>query len=112
MEKLLAALHLDQPDSLKRALVALLGAGAAVAIPALNPVLASHGLPSIPADAVTPAVATMAGLLATFLLQSGVKAGMVAIADAEAAGDAAGAAVPAPGPAAAVVDAMAGKVSP
>ncbi len=93
LTNLLAALHLDQPDSLKRALAALFGGIATVALPALNPVLAAHGLPSIPAESIPGAMAALAGLTATFLLQSGANAAVAKLADAKAAGATAAAAV-------------------
>ena len=103
MTKLLAALHLDSPDSLKRAIVFLLSAVASLGI---NPLLVKENLPPI-SDANLLA---FAGIVTGFLLQSGAKAGMQAIADAKIVGAVAAAAV-VPGPAAeAVVDAMSGKV--
>lgn len=74
---ILTALHLDSPDSLKRAIATALGAGVVLAAPLLK----SHGLP-VPSDEV---LLGFAGLVATFVLQSGVKAAAVAHAEAIAA---------------------------
>ena len=103
MTKFLATLHLDSPDSLKRAIAALLSS---IALLAVNPLLESKGIPPI-SDANLLA---FAGIITGYLLQSGAKAGMQAIADARAAGDAAGLAVVVKSDAGAVVDVMAGRV--
>lgn len=87
MEKILAAFHLDSPDSLKRALATILGGAALLG---LNPYLQSKGLPPV-SDEVLMSVA---GVLATFILQSGLKSRAQVIADAEAAGAKAAAAAP------------------
>lgn len=73
----LAAFHLDSPDSLKRALVTLMGGAVLLAAP----LLASHGIP-VPSDGV---LEVFAGLVAAFVLQSGAKAAVVAHAEAIAA---------------------------
>lgn len=92
MTSLLASLHLDQPDSLKRALASLLGF---VALVVVNPILVSKGLPPV-SDAN---LAVAAGVLATYLLQSGANA----VARTKAEGAAAAAAVVTPADAAKVL---------
>jgi len=82
MGAILAALHLDSPDSLKRALTTGLGA---VALLAINPLLAKWGLP--PLSDVT--IGSVASVIAMFVLQSGLKSKAEIIANAEAAGVAA-----------------------
>lgn len=79
MDKILAALHLDSPDSLKRALTSGLGA---LALLAINPLLAKWGIP--PISDVT--IGSVAMLITTFILQSGLKSKAQIISDAEAAG--------------------------
>lgn len=74
MTKLLEALHLDSPDSLKRFLVLVVSA----VVVLLSPLLARFGLP-VPDDT---AIAAFVGLISVFLLQSGAKS----IAAANAAG--------------------------
>ena len=86
MSALLAALHLDSPDSLKRVLVTLLG-GLCVLL--VNPLLAAKGLPPV-SDST---IAAFAGLLATFVLQSGANSAAGKLAAAKGAGDAAAAQV-------------------
>ena len=88
----LVALHLDSPDSLKRALASLFGF---VALVLVNPFLASKGLPPI-SDANLLAAA---GVLSTFILQSGANS----VARTAAAGNAAAAAVVTPSDAAKVL---------
>ena len=100
MEKILAAFHLDSPDSLKRAIATALGG---LVVLGLNPLLASKGLPTVSDGALQ----AFAGVVATFLLQSGYKAAQAQLATAKAAGDAAAAAVTPEG-AAAVVEAAKG----
>ena len=82
MEKLLAALHLDDPASLKRALTTILGA---VTLLGINPLLAKWNIP--PIDDAN--LAMVAGLLATSILQSGANSVTAKLAAAKAAGDAA-----------------------
>ena len=81
MTKVLETLHLDSPDSLKRFIVA--GLGALVVL--LHLLLAKYGIPA-PDDA---ALAVFGGIVATYLLQSGAKS----IAEANAAGKVAAAKV-------------------
>lgn len=97
---LLKALHLDSPDSLKRVLVTLIG-GLCVLL--VNPLLTAKGLPPVSDSAI----AAFAGLLATFLLQSGANSATAKLAAAQAAGAAAGAKVT-PGSADAVLERVAG----
>ena len=66
LASILAALHLDDPASLKRALTT--GVGAVVLL-AVNPVLEKYGIPPL-SDTV---VGVVAALLATFVLQSSSK---------------------------------------
>ncbi|MDP1826643.1 MAG: hypothetical protein Q8L48_25455 [Archangium sp.] len=73
MTKLLAALHLNDPASLKRALTAALSA---MALLAINPLLIKWHMPPI-SDAV---IASVAGIIAIFVLQSGLKSGAIAVA--------------------------------
>lgn len=75
----MAAVHLDQPDSLKRFLVFIFGTAATLLI---NPFLISKGMPAI-SDANLLAAA---GIVAGFLLQSGANAGLAKLADAHQAG--------------------------
>jgi hypothetical protein len=82
LQKILAAVGLDNADSLKRAIATAIGAIVTLGI---NPLLASRGLPTIPAGVLQ----AVAGLLATFVLQSGVKSAAQHIATAKAAGQAA-----------------------
>ena len=98
MLKILEAFHLDQPDSLKRALVALFGGAATLAI---NPILVKNGY--TPVSDI--AIGAFAGLISSFLLQNGIKAGLAKAADAKAAGEAAAAAVVTPEDAAKVLGA-------
>lgn len=91
MGKFLEAFHLDAPDSLKRFLV-MLSAGALTLV---RPLLESKGVP-VPSEG---ALEVVCGLAATFILQSGIKAGLVA----KAAGDAAAAKVATPDDAAKVL---------
>ena len=74
MSSFLAALHLDDPASLKRFLVMLLG----VLLMLLSPLLEKVGLPK-PDDTQ---LALVASLLAGFILQSGAKSAVVAHAEA------------------------------
>ena len=76
-------LHLDNPDSLKRSIAAFLGA---VAVLAVNPVLAAKGLPPV-SDATLEA---FAALIVAFLLQSGANAAAAKLSAAKAAGELAG----------------------
>lgn len=64
MTKLLTALHLDDPASLKRFLTTVF---TSVTLLALNPFLSARGLPTV--DDAT--LATVAGLVVAYLLQSG-----------------------------------------
>jgi hypothetical protein len=73
MTKLLTALHLNDPASLKRALTAALSA---MVLLAINPLLIKWHIPPI-SDAV---IASVAGVIAIFILQSGLKSGAVAVA--------------------------------
>lgn len=77
MGKLLEAFHLDNPASLKRATAA--GLGGIVVL--LAPLLAKWGLPT-PSDTQ---LELFAGIVATFVLQSGVNAGLQAKAAGETA---------------------------
>lgn len=80
MTKLLEAVHLDSPDSMKRFLVLVFSLAALL----LAPLVAKLGIP-MPDDTQ---IAAFAGVVAAFLAQSGLKAALAA----KAAGDAAGAA--------------------
>jgi hypothetical protein len=82
LTKILEALNLDQPDSLKRALAALLGGVAALAVPLVN----SHLDAPLAPEQVTGAVTALAGILAAYLLQSGANAGLAKLAEAKLAG--------------------------
>ena len=76
MESILAFMHLDDPASRKRAAFAL--AGGLVTLFA-NPVLAKLGMEKVgPAE-----IAAFAGIVATFIAQSGAKS----IAEAKQAGE-------------------------
>lgn len=86
MTALLAALHLDQPDSLKRALASLFGFLSLVLV---NPLLAAKGLPTI-SDAN---IAAAAAIVATFVAQSGANSIAAKKAAAADAGTAAAAVV-------------------
>ena len=82
---ILAALHLDQPDSLKRALAALLTPPAVILVPIINStVLVKIGVVLTP-EQVTAGMYAVAGVLSTYIFQSGAKAAVVAHADAVAA---------------------------
>ena len=83
MLRILAAFHLDDPGSLKRALTTALGG---LVVLAVNPILHAKGLPEVSDTALE----LFAGMLATFVLQSGAKAAVVAKASA--------APLPQPGP--------------
>lgn len=72
--KILAAFHLDSPDSLKRAIATAIG-GLAVLL--INPFLVARGLP--PVNDV--AIEAFAGLLVVYVIQSGAKAALVARAE-------------------------------
>jgi len=74
MTKLLTALHLNDPASLKRALTAGLSA---LVLLAINPVLLKWHVPPI-SDAV---IASVAGVIAIFILQSGLKSSAIAVAN-------------------------------
>lgn len=74
MHKILAALHLDDPASLKRALTTALSA---MALLSLNPILTKLGMAPV-SDAT---VASVAGLITIFVLQSGLKSKAVAVAN-------------------------------
>ena len=89
LTNLLAALHLDQPDSLKRALAALFGGVATLALPTIN----SHLSTPLTPDQVTTGMGVLAGLTATFLLQSGANSAVAKLADAKVAGEQAAAGV-------------------
>jgi hypothetical protein len=73
--RILAAFHLDDPGSLKRAIAIVLG-GLAVLL--LNPFLAAKGLPPVSDTSLE----LFAGLVATFVVQSAAKAASVAKSDA------------------------------
>ena len=77
MSGLLAALHLDSPDSLKRFLVTALGS---LCVLAVNPLLQARGLPPV-SDGTIEAVAA---LVAAFVLQSGAASAARSIAAAKA----------------------------
>ena len=81
MSKFLAAIHLDDPSSLKRFIVG----GASALLVLLAPLLAKWGLP-MPSDIQ---LETFAAIVSVFLLQSGANA----IAQANAAGKAAAASI-------------------
>ena len=76
--KILEALHLDSPDSLKRAIASAIGFLALVLV---NPFLTSKGLPPL-TDANLLAAA---GVLSTFVLQSGANTIARTAADGAAA---------------------------
>ena len=86
MTALLAAIHLDDPASLKRALASLMGFLTLVLV---NPFLSAKGLPVI-SDANIEAAAA---ILVTFIAQSGANSVAQKKNDAIAAGDAAAKAV-------------------
>lgn len=94
MDKILAAFHLDDPASLKRAIVLALGGVVTLAV---NPFLQSKGIPGVSDTALE----MFAGLVATFLLQSGLKSAAAQLADAKAAGATAAATIVTPADAAA-----------
>lgn len=77
MQKLLAAIHLDEPASLKRFLVMLFGAAGVL----LAPQAEKLGFTPPPAEDV----AIFAGLVATYILQSSSKSKVEAKAAGEAA---------------------------
>lgn len=87
LAKLLAAFHLDSPDSLKRMVLTLVSALATLLV---NPLLVKWGLPPL-SDATLLAFAS---IVVGFLLQSGVKAGLMKAAAAKAGAEAAAAAPP------------------
>lgn len=68
--KILAAFHLDSPDSLKRAIATAIG-GLAVLL--INPFLTSRGMPPVSDTALE----LFAGLIVGFVLQSGAKSAMI-----------------------------------
>lgn len=81
MLRILAAFHLDDPASLKRAITTALGG---LAILAVNPLLQARGLPIVSDTALE----LFAGLIAGFVLQSGansvaLKVGQAKVAAAE-----------------------------
>ena len=81
--RILAAFHLDDPASLKRAITTALGG---LAILAVNPFLQARGLPTVSDTALE----LFAGLVAGFVLQSGansiaLKSGQAKVAVAEMA---------------------------
>ena len=96
MTSLLAALHLDSPDSLKRALASGLGF---IVLLLVNPFLQSKGLPTVSDGEI----ASAAAVLAVFIAQSGAKS----IAAAKQAGADAAATVTTPEDAAKVLAAPA-----
>lgn len=79
MNKVLAALHLDDPASLKRAIATALGAAVVLG---LNPLLAKWGFPPVSDTSLE----LFAGVVATFLLQSGINSAAAKKAEAAAAG--------------------------
>lgn len=93
MKRVLAALNIEHPASLKRFLTTLF---TAVTLLAINPFLQSRGLPTL--DDAT--LVTVAGLVAAYLLQSGVNTAsdIKATAMVDAAKASASAPAPAPGP--------------
>jgi hypothetical protein len=95
MTKLLIALHLNDPASLKRALTAALSA---MVLLAINPLFIKWHMPPI-SDAV---IASVAGVIAIFILQSGLKSGAIAVASLTASASPQTPEVPATAPAAAV----------
>ena len=99
MDKILAALHLDDPASLKRALTSAIGS---IVLLGINPLLAAHPAWNIPpiSDAN---LGMVAGLLATFILQSGANSVTQKLADAKQAGADAAARVDSPEKAAVVL---------
>lgn len=72
--KILAAFHLDSPDSLKRAIAIAIG-GLAVLL--INPFLTSRGMQPVSDTAIE----AFAGLLAVYVIQSGGKAALIARAE-------------------------------
>ncbi|MBE2248620.1 MAG: hypothetical protein IAE78_03650 [Myxococcus sp.] len=74
MTTLLTALHLNDPASLKRGLTAALSA---LVLLAINPVLLKWHVPPV-SDAV---IASVAGVVAIFILQSGLKSSSIAVAN-------------------------------
>jgi uncharacterized membrane protein YccC len=72
--RILAAFHLDDPSSLKRALATMIG-GLVVLL--IDPILAAKGMPAVSDTALE----LFAGLIAGFVLQSGAKSAIVAKAE-------------------------------
>lgn len=68
--KILAAFHLDAPDSLKRAIATAIG-GLVVLL--IDPFLLSRGMPPVSDTALQ----LFAGLIAGFVLQSGAKSAVI-----------------------------------
>lgn len=66
LTKILTALHLDDPASLKRAIATVLGT---LCLLLVNPLLSKVGLPPVSDEVLLG----LAGLIATFVLQSGLK---------------------------------------
>ena len=71
MASILAAFGISDPASLKRLLSSAIGG---LILLVANPALAHFGMPSVPPGVVEMLV----GLLATFVLQSGIKSAVVA----------------------------------
>jgi len=86
MNTVLAVFHLDSPDSLKRAIVTALGG---LVLLFVNPLLASKGWPQVSDTGLE----AFAGVVATFLLQSGANSATQKLADAKQAGSSAAAKV-------------------
>lgn len=86
MNKILEALHLDDPASLKRAIAAGLGG---LALLVVNPLLMKNGIAPLSDDTILG----VAGIIASFLLQSGAKSAAALLAEAKAKGEQAGAEV-------------------
>ena len=82
MLRFLAAFHLDDPSSLKRALTTALGGFVVLAV---NPILHARGLPEVSDTALE----LFAGMLATFVVQSGVKSTVLGKVEAVSASNAA-----------------------
>ena len=99
--KILAVFHLDDPASLKRFLLLVITALISLA----SPTLQKWGI-QMPSDGV---LEMLVGVVAVFLLQSGIKSAAVAHGEAVAAAQAE---VTTPEQAKAILDAAAGKVTP
>lgn len=86
MDKVLAAVHLDSPDSMKRFLVLV---GGAICLVLINPILASKGLPTVSDGAIESAAAAIVAYIAQSGYKSAQAAGSAAAAKVETPADAA-----------------------